>query len=68
MKSERVNVRDRIPADVLERVARARRQAVAGQDLGLWLSFVWYPGGIRFHWELKDGCCDLRQSGGDAID
>jgi hypothetical protein len=68
VNSERVRVRDRIPADVFQRLAEARRHPVAGQDLRLWLSFVWYAGGIRFHWELKEGCCDLKQAGGDVID
>ena len=68
IKSERIKVRDRVPVDVIERLMQARRHPVAGQDLSLWVTFRWYSDGVRFHWKLKDGCCDLKQEGGDIID
>ncbi len=70
-KTQRVQVRDRVPLDVVQEAVNARDQTPRGKlpDKLLWVYFVWTEQGIKFHWELKGDTqvAPLRE-GGDDID
>ena len=69
IKSARVTVRQRVPADVVEQVLKSKNGSTAVErDLALWVFFAWHEDGVRFHWELRQGCCDVKREGGDVID
>jgi len=70
-KTQRVQVRERIPLDVVQEVIESRRSAPRGKlpSKVLWVYFVWTEQGVKFHWELKDwDTPQLLRSGGDDID
>jgi len=70
VKVERVPIRSRIPADVVEEVTRSNQQRAKGKlaELSLWVYFIWYDSGIKFRWSLERGCCTVVRSGGDQFD
>lgn len=71
VKTQRVQVRDRVPLDVVQEVIEARNKTPGGKlpDKLLWVYFVWTDNGIKFHWSLKGDTqiAPLRE-GGDDID
>jgi hypothetical protein len=71
VKTQRVQVRDRVPLDVVQEAVNARDQTPRGKvpDKLLWVYFVWTEQGIKFHWELigDTQVAPLRE-GGDDID
>ena len=69
IKSVRLPVRQRVPADVVEQVIKSKSgSAAVASDLSLWVFFTWHEDRVRFRWELRQGCCDMKREGGDAID
>ncbi|MES2319826.1 MAG: hypothetical protein V4631_20295 [Pseudomonadota bacterium] len=69
IKSGRVLIRQRIPADVVAEVLASHRgQAANGRkDLRLWVFLIWREDKIAMRWNLEQGCCDVLRSGGDDI-
>lgn len=69
LKSGRVLIRQRVPADVVSKVLASHRgKAPNGRpDLKLWIYLIWREDGIGMRWELVQGCCDRLRSGGDEI-
>lgn len=67
---ERVPVRARVPADVVDEVTRSNQQRAKGElaELSLWVDFIWYDSGVKFRWREKRGCCTVVRSGGDQFD
>ena len=69
VKKGRVQVRDRVPQDVVGEVIESnrRRERSKTPDKMLWVYFIWYENDIKFRWELKKDCCTILREGGDPI-
>ena len=70
-KTQRVQVRERVPLEAVQEAIESRRNAPRGKmpSKMLRLYFVWTDQGVKFHWALKDW--DILQplrEGGDDID
>lgn len=68
LHQRRVNVRDRVPQDVVEEVIASKRAAKPGKlsEKHLEFYFIWYPGETRFRWALH-GQKGVLRSGGDQF-
>lgn len=67
VKTERVQVRARVPQDVVDEVVASKGTFEAGKpaDKKLWVYLIWYKSGIKLRWRITQGK-ELR-SGGDEI-
>lgn len=70
VKKARISVRQRVPVDVVQNVilSKSERRRGGGEDLSLWVYFVWQDAGVKFRWEEQSGCCKVLRAGGDSID
>jgi len=70
IQNARVPVRSRVPQDVVDEVlaSKKRRLPKSLPDEMLWVYFIWYESGIKFHWSLDSRCCGVRQEGGDDLE
>lgn len=69
VKTRRVLVRDRVPSDVIDEVTESNRKREPNKlaEKSLWVYFIWHESGIKFYWELRNGCCTALRAGGDTI-
>jgi len=71
IKTQRVQVRGRIPLDVVQEVMESQRIAPRGKLPGKLMDvyFVWTVHGVKLYWELRDPAMSRPlKSGGDDID
>jgi hypothetical protein len=57
IKTQRVQIRSRVPQDVVDEVIEANTHIPPGELLPvkwLWVYFIWTEQGVRFRWELAD--------------
>jgi hypothetical protein len=70
-KTQRVQVRERVPLEAVQEAIESRRNAPRGKmpSKMLWLYFVWTDQGVKFHWSLDEsGRLQPLREGGDDID
>ena len=70
-KTQRVQVRERVPLEAVQEAIESRRNAPRGKmpSKMLRLYFVWTDQGVKFHWALKDWeILQPLREGGDDID
>ena len=70
-KTQRVQVRERVPLEAVQEAIESRRNAPRGKmpSKMLWLYFVWADQGVKFHWSLDEsGRSQPLREGGDDID
>ena len=70
-KTQRVQVRERVPLEAVQEAIESRRIAPRGKmpSKMLWLYFVWTDQGVKFHWSLDEsGRSQPLREGGDDID
>lgn len=70
IKSARIAVRDRIPADLIEDLKHSPldpdRSNLPLKSLRLY--FIWTKEGVKLRWRVYEKCCKVLNEGGDAID
>lgn len=72
-KSERIEVRDRIPQEVRDEINGATRNALPHKlpSSVIYLHFIWTDSGVKLHWRLKrskpDGTLMTVRDGGDEL-
>lgn len=73
MKSQRVPIRSRVPAEVIDAVIEANHHSVSGQvsDASIEVYFIWTEYGIKFRWHIWHTPAFNRQyysdEGGDEL-
>ncbi len=68
LRTERVQVRSRIPQLVVDEIVKSKKNRARdkNKDLSLWIYFIFTDTGTKLHWREKDGAWDVIRSGGDA--
>jgi hypothetical protein len=73
IKTERIQVRSRIPPEIQDEIAAATRNAQPHKaaDSVIFLYFIWTDNGIKLHWRLKhsmpDGSFVVARDGGETL-
>ena len=69
-KTGRVQVKDRVPPDVINEIVQSNKYTPKNQlpDQSLWIYLIWTDTGIKMRWRQESGCCKVLRSGGDQID
>ncbi|RZL10298.1 MAG: hypothetical protein EOP40_06880 [Rubrivivax sp.] len=77
IKTQRLEIKSRVPQDVVDEVIESKRNAPRGEvaEKSLWVFIFWTPDGIRMRWQLRDdpgrkqrNFGDVVREGGDDLD
>jgi hypothetical protein len=74
-KNQKLEIKSRVPQEVVDAVIESKRNAPRGKMAGksLWLYLFWTPEGVKMRWALKvakdgSGFGPIEQEGGDDLD
>lgn len=68
-KTQRLEIKSRVPQNVVDEVVEAKRQAPSGEvaEKSLWVYIFWTPEGIKMRWQLRYDSGGKQRNFGDVV-